>query len=93
MKKKLKTEKDFEKWIQEHVDLYVPFLGLQLYSVKIEKSEKERYLALSCNYPYLNNTIYYSANAFKDWEKGDLSKHTILHELCHIITEIGRAHV
>lgn len=80
-------EKDFEKWIRKQVNRYVPHLGLELWDIKIEKTTKERYLAMSCNYPYMDGRIMYTDAALKDWKEKKLMPDRILHELCHLITD------
>ena len=87
MKKAKKTEGDFKQWIRTSIDFYAPILGLQLHRVKIEKDAKESYLAITCNYPYLDPTIKFSDDAFKTWQKGGMKRDRILHELCHILTD------
>ena len=86
----MKTEKDFEKWIHKQIRFYLPFLGLQIQRIKVEKKineEKEDYLSISCVYPYLDPTLNYVDESFEDWKKGELKKDRILHELCHILTD------
>ena len=84
---KKKTEADFEKWIQKQVDFYVPILGLEIWTIKIRKDGHERYMAMACNYPYVNGEIKYSHSAFIDWTRGEMTPHSVMHELCHIITD------
>src|SRR3990167_6010322 len=83
----MKKEKDFELWIREQIKRYVPMLGLELYEIKIKKGDKEQYLEITCEYPYLCGTIKYTDEAKDDWRKGEIAPDRILHELCHIITD------
>lgn len=84
---KKKTHKEFKKWIKESIDMYVPILGLQLNEILIEHGKETNYLEIECNYPYIDSNIKYSEKAFENWEKGEMKRHRILHELCHIITD------
>ena len=82
-----KTEQGFKKWIKKQIDFYAPILGLQLHRIKIEEDSKESYLAITCNYPYLDPKVKFSKNAFNDWAKEEMQPDRILHELCHILTD------
>lgn len=84
---KKKTHKEFKKWIKESIDMYVPILGLQLNEILIEYDKETNYLEIECNYPYIDSNIKYSEKAFEKWKKGEMKRHRILHELCHIITD------
>jgi hypothetical protein len=80
-------KESFSKWIKKQVDFFVPHIGLQLFEINIEEDKNKSYLAMTCNYPYLQGTIKYSEPAFKDWASGKMRRERILHELCHIITD------
>ena len=83
----MKTKKAFEKWIREQVNFYTPILALSLWTIRIEPDEKEGYLAITCNYPYLDATIKYSTKAHTAWVSGGMKRDRILHEMCHLITD------
>ena len=79
--------KKFEQWIRKQIDFYTPILDIGLWTIKIKNNEKENYLAISCNYPYLDAELSYAQKALTDWKKGKLKRDRLLHELCHIITD------
>jgi len=83
----MKKNKKFEKWIRKQIDYYLPILELNLNKVDIRQDNEQEYLGLSCTYPYLDPRITYSDSALASWNKGEMKKDRILHELCHIITD------
>lgn len=84
---KKKTKKQFIEWIEEQVKYYKPFLGLELQRVAIEEDKDTEYLGIKFVYPYLDPTIIFSEDAFKDFQDGKIPKDRILHELCHALTD------
>jgi hypothetical protein len=84
---KIKTEKDFIKWINDLIILYKPILGLELQRIKVTKDKETKYLSIKFTYPYLDPTINFSNEAFEDWKEGKLEEDSILHELCHCLTD------
>jgi len=82
-----KADKKFETWVRKQVEYYKSYLGLQLLTIEIRKSDTEKYLSIGCRYPYLEPFIWYSKEAVSEWEAGNLTKKEVLHELCHIITD------
>ena len=83
----MKKEKDFKNWIKKQIDFYSPILGLELHKIDIEKKTTTEYMAITCTYPYLDPTVWYSQKAFNDWKQGKLEPDRICHELCHILTD------
>jgi hypothetical protein len=84
----MKKEKQFIIWVAKQVEYYLPILGLDLHEITVEKNNKDySYLAIKCSYPYLDPVLYYTDKAIENWQKGNLKKDRILHELCHIITD------
>jgi len=82
------TEKEFIKWIEEQIDFYKPFLGIELQNIKVEKDLIDTpYLTILVTYPYLDPTIRFGKTAIHDFQNGKLKKDRILHELCHILTD------
>lgn len=84
---KQKTKQDFIKWIEEQVEYYKPFLGIELQKIKIKEEKDLEYLAIACVYPYLEPYIKFGDKAFKAFQEGYFTKDKILHELLHIITD------
>lgn len=80
------TEEDFITWIKQQISYYSPILGLELISISIEKTDKY-YMAMKSNYPYVDPTLYYKNEAYKDWTDGKLLKDRILHEMVHVVTD------
>lgn len=88
MAKRKFTMQEYKKWIRKQIDYYAPILGVNLNSIRLEQRDGEdEYISISCTYPYLDPTIFYSKESFINWKKGKLKKDRILHELCHIITD------
>lgn len=87
--KKTKTsEKDFVTWIKKKIEHYKPILGIELQEIGVRRgSPKVEYLEISFTYPYLDPSISYSQHALENWQKGILKPDSVLHELCHIITD------
>ncbi len=89
MKKKSGTYKDYEKYITRIIDKYIPILLLERHTFEIERgvSKSTAHFQCKCNYPYLNATICYSEQSFKDWNSGIDQIPYIVHEMCHLITD------
>jgi len=76
-----------DRYITEIIEKYQVILGLTVHHIKIEKDEKEQYLAMRFRYPYKDNAILYSSQALKDFKTGTVGEREILHELIHILTD------
>jgi len=80
-------KKDFIIWFDNHIKYYKPFLGIDLQEIKIKYDSEVNYLSIGLSYPYLNPTIYFGEKAFEDFKNNKITKQTVLHELCHILTD------
>ena len=86
----MKTEKQFQTYIESVIKRYAPICGVShcIFSVKKEpEPDKKAHYSIGHRYPYINQTIYYSKEAFSDWGKGIDQEMYIVHELCHAITD------
>jgi len=86
---KKKTKKDFEKYIRGVINEYASKLMIQRHTIDIfpEVDDKKALMECKFAYPYLNNSIRYSNEAFEDWCKGNDMTPFVVHELCHIVTD------
>ena len=81
-----KDEKKFVKYLEKKIDKYRPILGITIEKISFVK-ENDNYMAISFREPYMDFSFYYSDNAIKNFKNGKFEKYTILHELCHILTD------
>ena len=78
---------NIETWVKEQIEYYKPFLGISIQKVKVKYDSDVSYFSVSLSYPYLSPTIFYGNGAIDKFNNDKIDKQTILHELCHIITD------
>lgn len=85
-----KTHKEFEKWALPYLKKFQKILLLQHFSplkIEYEPGMKEASAKCTFHYPYQSITVRYSDDLFKDWQKGINVTPTLLHEMCHPLTD------
>jgi hypothetical protein len=81
-----KTKKDFEKYLLATIEKYKPVLLLQQHTFTVSDGA-EAYMEACFRYPYLNPLIKYSEKVFEDWKNGADVTETVVHEMCHYLTD------
>lgn len=87
-----KNEIAFREYLIKEVKKAANILNLNIYRFEIEKdsSDKEQpntMMQIVFSYPYLYARIFYFERTIKHWEDGNCLFNTIIHELCHMITD------
>jgi hypothetical protein len=81
-------EADYCEWLSDVIERYSKVLFLERHDIRVERKDGDNYLSFSFAHPYLDNKLYYSADAMQTWAK-DRRRATrqIIHELCHAVTD------
>lgn len=79
-------KKNFEQYVKKLIEKFTPILFLDRYNITVKHGVVKESSMMECEvqYPYLEATILYSDEAYKEWKEGNDLNQYIIHELLHI---------
>lgn len=81
--------KKFEEYVMKVIKKYQPILDLNNYTFKLNYPCQNDDAAMECVliYPYMDAKFNYSDTVVKMWKNKENITGTIVHEMCHLITD------